>query len=271
MTHSLSSHANFHTKPIIYNSWIMLRIPHTPLYTYHSSYIHTQPKRSSRNKQTSNHITISPSTSLRLRGLAQASPPFRLGKDTKQEQEQRGISLRRDPSRLGELSARSKLKSWPPGRPWAKKAWVTLRQTRLGESDSPGWDYQVSPWIHLQQIQFFQTLQSYKVSHAPQIAIYLYKHPTCSNRSKTTQKQIKDNSNTNPNFPYLERVYARLWHWTTKHSSSRDGLEKWSRRQNWGWADLFEMKKRTLAELFWQRRETTTFLWKSASKWVRAN
>ncbi|QCD95153.1 hypothetical protein DEO72_LG5g3246 [Vigna unguiculata] len=67
-----------------------------------------------------------------------ASPPFRLGKDTKQEQEQRGISLRRDPSRLGELSARSKLKSWPPGRPWAKKAWVTLRQTRLGESDSPG-------------------------------------------------------------------------------------------------------------------------------------
>jgi len=23
----------------------MLRVPHTPLYTYHSSYIHTQPKQ----------------------------------------------------------------------------------------------------------------------------------------------------------------------------------------------------------------------------------
>ena len=42
---SCRDHANFHTKPIICNSGIILRIPHTPLYTYHSSYIHTQPKQ----------------------------------------------------------------------------------------------------------------------------------------------------------------------------------------------------------------------------------
>jgi len=79
-----------------------------------------------------------------------------------------------------------------------KKAWVSLRQTRLGESDSPERDYQVSPWIHLQQIPFFQTLPSCKISHAPRIAFYPYKHPVGSTRSKATQKQIKDNSNSKP-------------------------------------------------------------------------
>jgi len=39
--------------------------------------------RSVRNKQTFNLRTISPSTSLRLRGLAQASSPLRLGEGTK--------------------------------------------------------------------------------------------------------------------------------------------------------------------------------------------
>ena len=42
---SCRDHANFPTKLIICNSGIILRIPHTPLYTYHSSYIHTQPKQ----------------------------------------------------------------------------------------------------------------------------------------------------------------------------------------------------------------------------------
>jgi len=42
---SCRDHVNFHAKPIICNSGIILRIPHTPLYTYHSSYIHTQPKQ----------------------------------------------------------------------------------------------------------------------------------------------------------------------------------------------------------------------------------
>jgi len=35
----------YHTQPVIRNSWIMPNIPHIPLYTYHSSYNHTQPKQ----------------------------------------------------------------------------------------------------------------------------------------------------------------------------------------------------------------------------------
>jgi len=54
--------------------------------------------------------------------------------------EQRGISLKRDPSRLGELPARSKVE---------RAAWATFRAgalgelpvlSRLGEIDSPGRD-----------------------------------------------------------------------------------------------------------------------------------
>ena len=82
----------------------------------------------------------------------QASPPSPRRGLKNRNRKQRGISLRRDPSRLGELFARSKIMSWPPGRPLAKKAWVSLCQTRLGKSDSPGRDYQLSPWPHLQQM-----------------------------------------------------------------------------------------------------------------------
>jgi len=54
--------------------------------------------------------------------------------------EQRGISLKRDPSRLGELPARSKVE---------RATWATFRagalgelpvSSRLGEIDSPGRD-----------------------------------------------------------------------------------------------------------------------------------
>ena len=41
---SCIDYANFHAKPIICNLGIIRRIPHTPLHTYHSSCIHTQPK-----------------------------------------------------------------------------------------------------------------------------------------------------------------------------------------------------------------------------------
>jgi len=93
-----------------------------------------------------NHSTVSPSISLRLRGLAQArrarsgEPPPRLGESTKTRHEQHGISLKRDPSRLGELPARSKVE---------RAAWATFRainlgelpvSSRLGEMDSLGRD-----------------------------------------------------------------------------------------------------------------------------------
>ncbi|QCE13563.1 hypothetical protein DEO72_LG11g557 [Vigna unguiculata] len=103
--------------------------------------------RSFRNKQASKNSTVSPSISLRLRSLAQArcarsgEPPPRLGESTKKQgHEQHGISLKRDPSRLGELPARSKVE---------RVAWATFRaknlgelpvSSRLGEMDSLGRD-----------------------------------------------------------------------------------------------------------------------------------
>ncbi|QCD86015.1 hypothetical protein DEO72_LG3g536 [Vigna unguiculata] len=78
--------------------------------------------------------------SLRRDSLAQASPPPpRQGLKTGAGK-QRGISLRRDPSRLGELFARSKIGAGRLGDLSRKLVWVSLRQTRLGESDSPGRD-----------------------------------------------------------------------------------------------------------------------------------
>jgi len=92
------------------------------------------------------HSTVSPSISLRLRGLAQArhahsgEPPPRLGESTKARHEQRGISLKRDPSRLGELPARSKDEraAWATFCAWALGEPPV--SSRLGETDSPGRD-----------------------------------------------------------------------------------------------------------------------------------
>jgi len=93
---------------------------------HHTIILHQD--RSFRNKHTANHNTVSPSTSLRLRGLAQARQS-RSGEGLKQGNRNHcGISLRRDPSRLGEWFARSKCQA------------SRLRQTRLGEPDSPGRD-----------------------------------------------------------------------------------------------------------------------------------
>ena len=54
------------------------------------------------------HNTASPSISPRLRGLAQASLPSLRLEHQKQGWGHHGISLKRDPSRLGEWPARSK-------------------------------------------------------------------------------------------------------------------------------------------------------------------
>ena len=86
------------------------------------------------------HSTVSPSISLRLRGLAQArharsgEPPPRLGESAKNK------GMGNTGSRLGELPARSKVE---------RAAWATFRaknlgelpvSSRLGEMDSLGRD-----------------------------------------------------------------------------------------------------------------------------------
>jgi len=117
---------------IIHESCYVYIILHYIHVCHHN--IHTQPNRSSRNKQTSKHNTISPNTSLRLRGLAQASPPPpRRG--LKQEQESSAGS------RLGEtplawtsclLAQKHTLVAWATtraessGRPSARLAWASL-------------------------------------------------------------------------------------------------------------------------------------------------
>jgi len=119
----------------------MPNILHVPLYAYHSSYNHTQPKQ-----------IVQEQTGIQKQyGLAQhlaqarcarsGEPPPRLGESTKKQgHEQHGISLKRDPSRLGELPARSKVE---------RVAWATFRaknlgelhvSSRLGEMDSLGRD-----------------------------------------------------------------------------------------------------------------------------------
>jgi len=87
---SCRDHANFHTKPIICNSGIILCIPHTPLYTYHSSYIHTQPKQTIQEQTNiqsqhclTQHLAQAEGVSLRRGELAQANP-LRLGEGSKE-------------------------------------------------------------------------------------------------------------------------------------------------------------------------------------------
>ncbi|QCD96349.1 hypothetical protein DEO72_LG6g1051 [Vigna unguiculata] len=113
--------------------------------SHHKSY----PNKSKHKRtKTQSNITLSrPNPSLRLKGLAQArqarsgEPPLRLGEGSRKTGPgQHGISLKRDPSRLGELPARSKVE---------RAAWATFRainlgelpvSSRLGEMDSLGRD-----------------------------------------------------------------------------------------------------------------------------------
>jgi len=101
----------------------MPNILHVPLYAYHSSYNHTQPKQIVQ-EQTgiqkqyglAQHLAQAEESrsgemcSLRRDVLAQTSLPLAKARAQKKKgHEQHGISLKRDPSRLGELPARSKV------------------------------------------------------------------------------------------------------------------------------------------------------------------
>ncbi|QCE11821.1 hypothetical protein DEO72_LG10g3058 [Vigna unguiculata] len=84
------------------------------------------------------------------RGHGITSRPLK--RDPRAPREHHGISLRRDPSRLGEVFTRSKVRAGRLGDLSRNGVWASLRQTRLGESDSPGRDYQFLPWFLLQQM-----------------------------------------------------------------------------------------------------------------------
>ena len=134
---------------IIHESCYVYIILHYIHVRHHS--IHTQLNRSSKNKQTSKHSIVSPSTSLRLRGLPQArqsrssESPSAQARAQTGTGKQRGISLRRDPSPLGKLFARSKTHSGRLGDHSCRKLWATLCTFRLGEASSPGQVYQCLP------------------------------------------------------------------------------------------------------------------------------
>jgi len=148
---SCRDHANFHAKPIICNPGIILRIPHTPLYTYHSSCIHTQPK------QTIQEQTNIQSQHCLAQHLAQVegsrsgetvSPrrvPFRLGEGSTGTRKQRGSRLSEIPLSPGRVVCSLKTH---PGRlsdHSLRKLWASLCTSRLGESSSPGRVYQCLP------------------------------------------------------------------------------------------------------------------------------
>jgi len=136
--------------------------------------------------------------SLRREGLSLRRVPLRLGENS--------ITLAeaKTPARLGELtspgrgSVSLKTQGHPLGRPLAQKVWANLRQTRLGESDSPGQDYQVSPWTHLQQIYFPNPPIIQGIPRTTNNDLSIPTSNKLKNRSKTTQKHIRDNSNSKP-------------------------------------------------------------------------
>jgi len=111
------NHATYTSCSIIYMSRII-------------TFISTQ-NRSSRNKQTYQHSTVSPSTSLRLRGLAQTRRvrsgelPLCLGEGSRKGAEAlAGSRLGETPLAWARCSLAQK-RSWSPGRPFAQKSWAS--------------------------------------------------------------------------------------------------------------------------------------------------
>ena len=138
------------------------------------------------------HNTPSPNTSPRLRSLAQArclaqaSLPSPRREDKNQRCGHYGISLKRDPSRLGEWPARSK---------GERVAWARFRaenlpvSSRLGEIDSLGRDLQVPPLFITEtaifsgqttHARYFHTSKRQIPSHIQQIT-----HKSSKKRPKT--------------------------------------------------------------------------------------
>jgi len=142
--------------------------------------------------------TALPSSSLRLKGLVQTSP-IRLGEGSKRGiVAPCGISLRRDPSRLGELLARSKKGRGSPERSFA---WSSLGEPLLisPRRDMLAWARKSVPTMFSRAtVQYYHQTNAIS-SHKLTIAY----HPIKScNIIKQSQK--KHRFGKNPNFPYLE-------------------------------------------------------------------
>jgi len=122
--------------------------------------------------------------------LAQASLP------SPRREQQRGISLKRDPSRLGELPARSK--------GWASRLGeISSRDlpvsSRLGEIDSLGRDLQVPPLFTTETAQKTnQNAHAQTLTHSNGRSIH-----KINNRAQKFQRRTR---NKDSNFPYLERA-----------------------------------------------------------------
>jgi len=119
----------------------------TPLYTYFPSYnSYSNQYQSSKNRQTPKQQIASPSPSLRLKGLAQArracsgEPPSPRRGLKKEGRSTCGILLRREPSRLGEMLARSKSLAGRLGELSRKSLERAPCSSRLGETSSLGRD-----------------------------------------------------------------------------------------------------------------------------------
>jgi len=92
-----------------------------------------------------------------LKGLAQArrarsgEPPSPRRGLEKESRSTCAVSLRRDPSRLGEMLTRSKRRAGRLGDLSRKSPRRAPCLSRLGETDPLGRDLQVSPLVHLEQ------------------------------------------------------------------------------------------------------------------------
>jgi len=142
---SFISHAKFPQYP----SFTIHESYHTYLAS-HCAYIRTYERVSHHNNHiqtNSNHpraIKQPNSTLSRPAPRSGGTPSPRRGLE-EGTRSQRGISLRRVPSRLGEMFARSKVEqvAWATFR--AKRVWASPCLSRLGETGSFGRVYQVSP------------------------------------------------------------------------------------------------------------------------------
>jgi len=174
-------------------------ILHAPLHTCSSSYNHTQPTWITR--ETSNIQNTARSHPASRSGwgvsLRRASPSPRRERQ-KLGHGQHGISLKRDPSRLGELPARSKIERAARATFRAKNLGELPVSSRLGEIDSLGRDLQVS--------SLFFTVTATKTNQTNMQSDLIPKSKDLKHTSRNPRNhRPKLLENKSSNFPYLEK------------------------------------------------------------------
>jgi len=170
--------------------------------------------------------------SLRLKGLAQAKqprsgePPLPRWGLKKSIRKQCGISLRRDPSCLGEMLACSKIWAGRLGDLSHKLVWANPRLSHLGETGSPRRDWlawarltglaTVSPTVAM----FFKPTKHTKYSHASKRRIKPYNQQPTQRRPKRLE---------------LKTLTSRTWKRANKTSTRDLGAHQLKKAdlQNW--------------------------------------